>query len=168
MSLKVAEPRIDAEADPKSLGTVLIASANKVFADALGYLVTESGFAPAFPAGLEAPWISVTRTQPRAVICDCDAPVKRLRRMIAEVSARRVPLVMVFRAETPAKIPALVRVERVTWQRLPISAQELCDVLVGLIPPDSDRDSPHEMDPAEAEREHRRARAKSAEPTSDL
>ena len=163
MSLKSVEPRDSVEARAKSLGTVLIASANPVFADAFDFLVTESGFTPSFPSAREAPWISVTRTQPRVVICDHDAPVKRLRRMIADVSARRVPLLMVFTAETHSSPPALARVERVTWQRIPISAEELRRVLTGLIPPDLDRGGPHEIDPAEAERQHRRARAKSAE-----
>jgi hypothetical protein len=78
VSLKLVESTAAADADSRveSLGTVLIASANRVFADAIGYLVTEIGFTPAFPVGLEAPWISVTRTQPCVVICDHDAPVK--------------------------------------------------------------------------------------------
>jgi hypothetical protein len=88
VSLTVTEPGVGDEAGSKSLGIVLIASANRVFAAALGFLVTESGFTPAFPSAREAPWISVTRTQPRVVICDHDAPVSRLRRMIADVTTR--------------------------------------------------------------------------------
>jgi hypothetical protein len=165
VSLKLVESTAAADADSRveSLGTVLIASANRVFADAIGYLVTEIGFTPAFPVGLEAPWISVTRTQPCVVICDHDAPVKRLRRMIADVSARRVPLLMLHTAEKHTNPPALARIERVTWQRIPISAPDLRRVLAGLMPPDPDRGGPHEVEPAEAEREHRRAGAKSEE-----
>ena len=166
MSLKLVEPNIAADEDPRieSLGIVLIASSNKLFADALGYLVLEAGFTPAFPSGMEAPWISVTRTQPRVVICDYDAPVKRLRRMIADVAARRVPLLMLHTGETHGNPPALARVERVTWQRIPISAEELRRVLTDLMPPEPDRGGPHEIDPAEAEREHRVEGARSAEP----
>jgi len=164
MSLKLVEPNTAADEDPRieSLGIVLIASSNKLFADALGYLVLEAGFTPAFPSGMEAPWISVTRTQPRVVICDYDAPVKRLRRMIADVAARRVPLLMIHTGETHGNPPALARVERVTWQRIPISAEELRRVLTDLMPPEPDRGGPHEIDPAEAEREHRLDGARSA------
>jgi hypothetical protein len=166
MSLKLVEPTLLAQPDARleSSGIILIASANKLFADAIGNLVTQSGFTPAFPVGLEAPWISVTRTQPRIVICDHDAPVKRLRRMIADVSARRVPLLMLHTAESHSNPPALARVERVTWQRIPISADDLRRVLAGLMPPEPDRGGPHEIDPAEAERDDRRARAQAGEP----
>jgi hypothetical protein len=58
---------------------------------------------------------------------------------------------MIFTAETHSNPPALARVERVTWQRIPISADELRGVLIGLIPPDPGCGGPHEMDPAKAE-----------------
>jgi hypothetical protein len=149
VSLKLVEPTAAADTHRvESLGIILIASANRQFADAIGYLVTESGFTPAFPSGLEAPWISVTRTQPRIVICDHDAPVKRLRRMIADVAARRVPLLMLHTGERHNNPPVLARVERVTWQRIPISADELRRVLAGLMPPDPDRGGPHEIERA--------------------
>jgi hypothetical protein len=164
MSLKLVEPGSGAEPRHASSGIILIASADKLFADAVGYLVAESGFTPAFPVGLEAPWISVTRTQPRVVICDHDAPVKRLRRMIADVAARRVPLLMLYTAETHASPPALARVERVTWHRIPISVEELRRVLLALMPPEPDRGGPHEIEPGEPEQSDRRAAPKSDEP----
>jgi hypothetical protein len=151
VSLKVVEPIASDAADSRveTLGVILIASANKVFANAIGHLVTEGGFTPSFPVGLEAPWISVTRTQPCVVICDHDAPVKRQRRMIADVSARRVPLLMLHTEEKHTTPPALARVERVTWQRIPVSADELRRLLVSLMPPDRDRGGPPEAEPAE-------------------
>jgi hypothetical protein len=170
MSLKLVEPIVVANADARveSLGIILVASADSVFADAVGDLVAESGFTPAFPVGLEAPWISVTRTQPRVVICDYDAPVKRQRRLIAEVSARRVPLLMAHTAETHGNPAALARVERVTWQRFPVSANEFFRVLADLVPPDPDGGAPCEVEPSEAERQHRLEHARSDKPIMGL
>jgi hypothetical protein len=125
----------------ESLGPVLVASTNTDFATAIGQMVIEAGFTPGFPEGYEGPWLSITRTQPRVVICDCDAPVERIPRLIAETLSRRVPLVMVHAAErgggaTPAE---LASVERVTWLRLPVATTEFRRMLRALVPPVSAR-----------------------------
>jgi hypothetical protein len=118
----------------QSLGPVLIASTNTDFAAAIGQMVIESGFTPAFPARFEGPWLSVTRTQPRVVICDHDAPVERIHRLIAEVSSRRVPIMMVHTAERSATSAEFASVERVTWLRLPASPTAFRGILRDLVP----------------------------------
>jgi hypothetical protein len=119
----------------KSRGTVLVASTNTAFATTVGQMVFECGFMPAFPAGFEGPWLSLTRTQPRVVICDYDAPVGRVHRLIVESSARRVPLVIFHASERSAALPAFAPVERVTWLKLPVSTVAFSRVLGDLVPP---------------------------------
>ena len=104
----------------ESLGPVLVESTNAGFATIIGQMVIEAGFTPAFPARFEGPWLSVTRTQPRVVICDVDAPVERMPRLIAEALSRRVPLVMVHTVERSATSAEVASAERVTWLRLPV------------------------------------------------
>jgi hypothetical protein len=123
----------------ESLGPVLVASMNTDFATAIGQMVTEAGFTPGFPARLEGPWLSITRMQPRVVICDVDAPVERFHRLIGEALSRRVPLVMVHAAERSATSPELAPVERVTWLRLPVPPTEFRRLLRALVPPVSAR-----------------------------
>jgi hypothetical protein len=128
-------------------------------------MVAESGYMPAFPTGLEAPWLSVTRTQPRVVICDYDAPVRRIRRLIAEVSARRVPLLIVHATEPHANRSAFSRLDRVTWLRFPVSTRGFRQALGGLVLRDSDRGLPHRDEPNEAEKRYRLEQAQSVDPS---
>jgi hypothetical protein len=116
-------------------GTVLVASTNTGFATTVGHMVFECGFTPAFPARFEGPWLSLTRTQPRVVICDYDAQVRLVKHLITETAARRVPLVIVHGAETGAAGPAFAPVERVTWLTLPVSPATLSRVLLDLVAP---------------------------------
>ena len=37
--------------------TILVASTNPVFAEIVGGMVLDSGFMPAYPVGLETPWV---------------------------------------------------------------------------------------------------------------
>jgi len=119
----------------KSLGPVLVASTNTDFARVIGQMTIEAGFTPGFPARFEGPWLSIMRTQPRVVICDCDAPMDRFHRLLAETLSRRVPLVMVHAAERSATSGELASAERVTWIRLPISPTEFRRMLRALVPP---------------------------------
>lgn len=80
------------EAQPRRRGTILVASENPGFATAVGDMVLRAGFNVAFPAPREGPWITLARTQPCVVICDCDAPVSRIQPLLSETSVRRVPL----------------------------------------------------------------------------
>lgn len=123
----------------ESLGPVLVASTNTDFAAAIGQMVIEAGFTPGFPARFEGPWLSVTRTQPRAVICDVDAPVERIHRLIDEGLSRHVPLIMVHTAERNATSVEATPTKRVTWLRLPVSPTEFRRMLRALVPPISAR-----------------------------
>ncbi len=118
-----------------SEGTVLVASTNAGFATAVGQMVCEGGFTAAFPAEFEGPWLSLTRTQPRVVICDYDAQVGLVHRLIVESSARRVPLVIFHASERTAVTTAFAPAERVRWLKLPVSPAALSQVLRDLAPP---------------------------------
>jgi hypothetical protein len=83
---------IDGRAE--SRGTILIASGSDSFADIVGEMVAAAGFSPAFLAGTESASLSLTRTQPAIVICDCDVAVESVRQLIVEVSARRIPMLL--------------------------------------------------------------------------
>ena len=123
----------------ESSGHVLVASTNTDCATAIGQMVIEAGFTPGYPARFEGPWLCITRTQPRVVICDVDAPVERIARLIAEALSRRVPLVMVHTAERSATSAELAPAERVTWLRLPVAPTEFRRLLRALVPPVSAR-----------------------------
>jgi hypothetical protein len=97
-------------------------------------MVSEAGFTPGFPARFEGPWLSVTRTQPRVVICDVDGPVERIHRLIDEALSRHVPLVMVHTAERRATSAEGASAERVTWLRLPVSPTDFRRMLGALVP----------------------------------
>jgi hypothetical protein len=138
-----AMPEPDAVVDMRvaGLGTVLITSTNTVFAETVGAMVAASGFTPAFPKGAEVPWLSVTRTQPCVVICDYDAPVKGIKRLIAEAASRRVPLLVAYTAERQPDRADFALVERVTWLEFPVSPADFLRALRVLVPPALNR--PH-------------------------
>jgi hypothetical protein len=119
----------------KSKGTVLVASTNAAFATTVGQMVLDCGFKAAFPTEFEGPWLSLTRTQPRVVICDYDAQVGLVHRLIVESSARRVPLVICHASERSAALTAFAPVERVRWLKLPVSPAAFGQVLRDLAPP---------------------------------
>lgn len=132
-----ATPEPDASVDTRvaGLGTVLITSTNTVFAETVGAMVVASGFTPAVPKGSEAPWLSVTRTQPCVVICDYDAQVNGIKRLVAEAASRRVPLLVAYTAEPQADRSAFGLAERVTWLKFPVSPAEFLSALRVLVPP---------------------------------
>ena len=132
-----AMPEPDAVVDMRvsGLGTVLITSTNTVFAETVGAMVAASGFTPAFPKASEVPWLSVTRTQPSVVICDYDAPVSGINRLIAEASARRVPLLVAYTAERQPDKAAFALAEQATWLEFPVSPAEFLSALRVLVPP---------------------------------
>jgi len=84
--------RADRLATPR--GTVLVASASDSFLDIVGYMIGRCGFAPACCADDEPASISLSRTQACLVICDGDLPETTVSHMIAEVTARQIPLVV--------------------------------------------------------------------------
>ena len=119
----------------KSKGRVLVASTNTAFATTVGSMVFECGFTPAFPTEFEGPWLSLTRTQPRVVICDFDAQVGLVHRLIVESSARRVPLVIFHASERSGAWTAFAPVERVRWLKFPMSPAAFGLVMRDLVPP---------------------------------
>ena len=124
-------------------GTVLVASRDALFLDIVSEMVVESGFASASPEASEPAWLSLTRTHPCIVICDCDAPAVPTQRLIAEASARGIPLVLSeqrIERQTEQRTEEhiehrLTLVHGVAWLTLPISHEAFCSMLDSLLPP---------------------------------
>jgi hypothetical protein len=123
-------------------GTILIASANHAFVGVVGGMVVDNGFTPAYPADQEAPWLSVTRTQPCIVICDYDAPVDRIQQLVREAWARHVP-VLASATEQFIDAPSL-KPKRVVRFRLPVSREEFSSMIDGLLPSVTTRREPRD------------------------
>ena len=100
---------------------VLIASGSRVFIDIVGEMVTVSGREIAMSAHGEPAWLAVMRTQPALVICDCTGPEPEIKRLIGEVVARRIPLLMVAPTHEPAVARTWPLPDRVAWLELPIA-----------------------------------------------
>src|SRR4051812_27588928 len=75
-------------------GTVLVASDNRLFREIVGGMVADVGFVVEFLERTESTESSLARTRPELVICDCGGSEPGIRRLIAEVSARHLPLIM--------------------------------------------------------------------------
>ncbi|MEP6493533.1 MAG: hypothetical protein ABJF01_12690 [bacterium] len=119
----------------RSRGIILVASTNAGFADVVGGMVLDSGFTPAYPRGVETPWVTVARTQPRLVICDCDAPVERIQRLVTDASARRVPLVLSRAPDACVDMKLLTLPSRFALLTFPVSQQAFCSMLDAMLPP---------------------------------
>jgi len=119
----------------ESRGTILVASASRLFADIVGEMVADSGFTVACPAASEPAWLAVTRTQPCVVICDCDAPVEHIQRLLVEVSAHRIALLLSAPPAEHNSERALTPAQPVVWLTFPISQDAFCSVLDALLPP---------------------------------
>jgi hypothetical protein len=119
-----------------SRGTVLVASNSSVFINIVGDMLADDGFTIAFPAESEAAWLSVTRTQPAFVICDSGVSPTSINRLIAEVAARRLPLLMAWSHEEHDEYArGLVLPERVAWLAFPINCDAFRSTIDGLLPP---------------------------------
>lgn len=116
----------------QSRGTILVASTDSTFLDTVGGMVVASGFTPAYPVDREAPWLSVTRTQPCIAICDCGAPVERIQRLVFEAWTRRVP-VLVSTSEQSIGAQRLTP-PHVGRLRLPLSLEAFCSMVDALLP----------------------------------
>ena len=137
-------------------GTILIASNHALFADVVGEMVVDSGFAVAYVVDEEAPWLSLTRTQPCIVICDCAAPAEGIQRLIVEASVRDIPLVLSdARMQRRVDEGSLVLPQRVAWLMFPVSRIAFAGMLdallsplpadivpLALVPDDQDDDTP--------------------------
>ena len=105
----------------ESRGTVLVASDSPAFVDIVGEMVTDCGFELATPTEAERPWLSVMRTQPTLVICDCGGPEPHVKRLIAEVAARRLPLLIAGTAQEQDVARTWHLPERAAWLEFPIA-----------------------------------------------
>lgn len=117
-------------------GTILVASSHVLFTDLIGEMVTRCGFAAAYPVGREPSWLSLTRTQPCIVICDCSAPADGIGRLISEASARAIPLILSdARTKQRADDGSLVLPQRVSWLTFPVSRDEFAGLLDDALQP---------------------------------
>ena len=117
-------------------GTILIASNHALFADVVGEMVVDSGFGVAYVVDEEAPWLSLTRTQPCIVICDCAAPAEGIQRLIVEASVRDIPLVLSdARMQRRVDEGSLVLPQRVAWLTFPVSRIAFAGMLDALLSP---------------------------------
>jgi hypothetical protein len=120
-------------------GTVLVASGNALFADIVGEMVARCGFAPAYLVGHEASPMSLARTRPCIVICDCAGPAEGLQRLIVDASSQRIPLVLSdTRMQQSDDVEALTLPQHVAWLTLPISRDAFSAMLDRLVPPPAD------------------------------
>ena len=100
---------------------VLIGSASSVFVDIVGEMVRECGFETTTPAPAEPPWLSVTRTQPVLVICDCAGPELNVKRWVVETVARRLPLVIFAAPQEQAAAQTGPLPDHIAWLQFPIA-----------------------------------------------
>lgn len=114
-------------------GTVLVASSNDLFLDIVSGMVVDSGFAPASPVASEPAWLTLTRTHPCMVICDCDAPAPATQRLIAEATARGIPLVLSEQRAEQHIERTLSFVHGVAWLTFPVSHEAFCGMLDALL-----------------------------------
>lgn len=115
-------------------GTILVASSNVMFTDLVGDLVAACGFTPMYSSAHEEPWLSLARTQPCVVICDCTAPAEGIQRLIVEASARNTPLVLSDTRMPQSTAPkALSPLRRVAWLTFPASRHALSVMLDSLL-----------------------------------
>jgi hypothetical protein len=122
-----------------SRGTVFVASGSKLFMNIVGEMVADCGLAVAFPVTSEPAWLSVMRTQPSLVICDCDAPAENLEGVIAEATTRHLPLLMAWsRTQHEQYAHGLVLPERVAWLTFPIDHKAFRATIDELLPEDVD------------------------------
>lgn len=127
---------VDRTTGPRSdsRGVVLVASRSALFADIVGGMVSDSGFAPAFWAESEPAWLSITRTQPSIVICDCEAPRSDVQRLLSEASVRRIP-VLLSRSQSGNEFePVLSIGQRVGWFTFPSTRDAFQATLDQLMP----------------------------------
>lgn len=103
---------------------VLIGSASSVFVDIIAEMVRECGFEATQPARAEPPWLSVTRTQPALVICDCARPELNVKRLVVETAAHRLPLLIVAAPEEQAEARTWPLPDHVAWLQFPLARDQ--------------------------------------------
>ncbi len=119
-----------------SRGVVLVASSSSLFMSIVGDMLTVCGFETAHPAASEAAWLSVTRTQPALVICDSGIPAATIKRLIAEVCTRHLPLLMAWpREEHDVHAAGLVLPDHAAWLTFPVDRDAFRATIDALVPP---------------------------------
>ena len=114
---------------------MLVASGSTLFMDIVRDMVADCGLGVIVPLTSEPAWLSVMRTQPSLVICDWDAPAASREGVIAEASARHVPLLMAWsRDQHEHYAQGLALPERVAWLTFPVSRNVLCSTITRLSP----------------------------------
>jgi hypothetical protein len=78
----------------QSRGIILVASLSDSFQNILGHMIGRCGFTPAYCGEDEPASLSLSRTRPGLVVCDGDLPDAAASRLITEVTARRIPLLV--------------------------------------------------------------------------
>ena len=119
----------------RSRGTVLVASRNTLFLATVSEMVVDSGFASASPVASEPAWLTLMRTHPCIVICDCDAPAVPTQSLIAEASARGIPLILSDQRTDEHIERKLTLVHGVAWLTFPILHEAFCSMLDVLLTP---------------------------------
>ena len=116
--------------------TVLVASTSDLFLDILGTMIEQGGFRPAFCAQPEPASLSLTRTHPDLVLCDCEMLDTATNRLIAETLARGLPLLMTSpRGLSEIELDRLHLPDRARWLRFPIGHAEFRAALEEILPP---------------------------------
>jgi hypothetical protein len=114
--------------------TVLIASTSDVFLDILGRMIEQGGFRPVFCTQPEPAALSLARTQPSLVVCDCEVLDTATNRLIAETLAHGLPLLMTSpRGLSEIELDRLHLPDRARWLRFPIGRVAFRAVLEELI-----------------------------------
>ena len=75
-------------------GTVLVASVSDSFQDIIGHMIGLCGFIPSYCADDETAETSLSRTQPRFVVCDGDLPSLPASLLLTEATRRGIPLLV--------------------------------------------------------------------------
>jgi hypothetical protein len=114
---------------------ILIVSRSAAFADILAEMVVAAGFRPSVPSGDESVALTMTRTQPRVVICDCSNAVDNIQRFLVEVSSRGLPLMLCEPLDVPAIDREVAATRGVVWFTLPISRDAFRSLIEGLLDP---------------------------------
>jgi hypothetical protein len=112
---------------------VLIGSGSGAFIDIVGEMVGENGFDVATPGPAEPPWLSVTRTQPSLVICDCSGLHLSAKRLIIEMVARRLPLLIVAAPHERTVAQTWPLPECVAWLEFPIAREQFRETINDLM-----------------------------------
>jgi len=127
---------MDRSTGPRAIsrGVVLVATRSASFADIVGGMVSDSGYAPVYWAESEPARLPVTRTEPCIVICDCDGPKDDVQRLVTEASARGVP-VLLSRSQAGNEFEPILGVgQRVAWFTFPSTREAFKASLDGLMP----------------------------------